>query len=76
MVPLGLASGDRDTARDLVQLLKTNGIPFSGGGSRAYAIEVPVNKLQLALNLLRTNQLVLEGRFVLYTNDPINSYRP
>ncbi len=73
MVPLGLASGDRETAQHLANLLRSHDIPFSGGGSKIYEIDVPASKLGLATALLRTNPLVFEGRFLLSSNTPRTS---
>jgi len=66
MVPLGYISGDnKEGQRELVRLLKANGVPFGGIGSKVYQIDVPANKAALAANILRTNRLVLDRKFIL-----------
>ena len=52
----------------LVILLKANGIPFSGAGSKVYEIDVPKSRLGQAVRILQTNRLVIERKFVLATN--------
>jgi hypothetical protein len=71
MVVLGVISGSRKLAQEhraLVELLETNNIPYSGGGSRMFEIDVPASKYRLAFALLQTNRLVLEHTLVLVTN--------
>lgn len=73
MKTLGHIAGEREMMEhqaSLVGLLKSNQIAYSAGGSKVVEVDVPASKLDLAVALLRTNPLVLDGHFLLYTNAP------
>ena len=77
MVPLGSISGELDMAseqRELFSLLTTNGIKLGGLGSKIWQIDVPASKFDLAVRILRTNRLVRDNIFVLYTNEANKAY--
>ena len=77
MVPIGVMSGEMDMAseqRELVQLLRTNGIEFGGGGSKICQFDVPAGKFDLAVSILRTNHLVMDGVFLLNTNKGVEAH--
>jgi len=67
-------SGAMEMASEQTQLLtvlKTNGLLFSGAGSRIWEFDVSLSKHDLAVSILRTNRLVRDGIFMLNTNKNI-----